>query len=74
MTEASRRIGISPERLRYWEQKGIISPEYVWKGAKRLRRYSYEDLRIAIEIRDMVGREGFTLKGAAGRLNCPYED
>lgn len=73
MTEAIKRIGISPERLRYWETKGIVSPKYVTIEAKRVRRYSEEDVEIGIEIRNMIEHEGFTLKGAAQRLNRSYK-
>ncbi|MDP2928758.1 MAG: MerR family transcriptional regulator [Candidatus Omnitrophota bacterium] len=72
MTEAVIRIGISAERLRYWELKGIIAPGYDNYGAKRVRRYSDEDIVIASEIRKMVDDDGFSLKGAAERLNRPY--
>ena len=73
ITEAIKKIGISPERLRYWELKGIIVPVYVRYEAKRVRRYSVEDVEIAIEIRKLVEEEGFTLKGAAERLNRQYK-
>lgn len=71
ITEATVRICVSPERLRYWELKGVIVPEYKECGSKRIRRYSEEDIMIAIDIKNMID-EGFTLKGAAERLNRPY--
>lgn len=74
ITEATQRIGVSPERLRYWEHMGIISPAYVEHGSKHSRRYSEEDIAIATEIRNMVEKEDFSLKGAAMRLNRPYKD
>ncbi len=74
ITEATQKIGISPERLRYWEQVGIISPAHVGNGSKPARRYSEEDIAIAIEIKNMVENEGFSLKGAAERLNRPYKE
>ncbi len=74
MTEATCKIGISPERLRYWEIRGIISPLYIRHGSKRLRRYSHEDIAISTDIRHLVDQDGFTLKGAAERLNRPYKD
>jgi DNA-binding transcriptional MerR regulator len=72
MTEAIRRVGISAERLRYWELKGIITPDYDKRGAKKVRRYSDEDIAITSEIRKMVDDDGFSLRGAAERLNRPY--
>ncbi len=73
ITEATRRIGVSAERLRYWEKKGVIVPEYVWNGGKRVRRYSKNDIDIARELKKLVEEGGYTLKGAAERLNRSYE-
>ncbi|MFH1791750.1 MAG: MerR family transcriptional regulator [Candidatus Omnitrophota bacterium] len=72
MTEAVRQIGISAERLRYWELKGVISPVYVSHRSKQVRRYSMEDIDVAREIWRLIEDEGFTLKGAAERMNRPY--
>lgn len=74
MTETTRLVGVSAERLRYWELKGVISPIYVRYGTKKLRRYSLNDIDLAKEIRRLVEIEGYTLKGAAERLNRPYND
>jgi len=73
ITEATQKIGVSPERLRYWEYVGIISPIYTGSSSKPVRRYSEEDITIAIEIKNMIEKEGFSLKGAAERLNRPYK-
>jgi len=73
ITDACMRIGISPERLRYWELKGLITPGHnITRGNKILRRYSEEDIAIGIEIKKLI-EEGFTLKGASQRLNRPYK-
>jgi len=72
MTDATKKIGVSSERLRYWELKGIVSPAYIRCGVKRLRRYSHEDVVMCTEIKRMIDREGYTLKGAAERLHRPY--
>ncbi|MDP6685964.1 MAG: MerR family transcriptional regulator [Candidatus Omnitrophota bacterium] len=73
ITKAINEIGVSAERLRYWELKGIIAPKYIGQGSKRLRRYSYEDIQIAREIKRMIEIEGYSLKGAAERMNRPYK-
>ena len=39
--EAVQKIGVSYERLRYWEQAGIVKPIYVQCGTGKYRRYSY---------------------------------
>ena len=74
ITEAIKRIGVSSERLRYWELKGIITPLYFQNEGKRVRRYSMDDVEMATELRRLVEEEGFTLKGAAQRLNRPYKE
>ena len=63
MTEATQRIGVSSERLRYWELKGVITPYYITKGSKKIRRYSEEDVKLAMEIKRLI-EEGYTLQGA----------
>ena len=63
MTEATQRIGVSSERLRYWELKGIISPHYITRMSKKIRRYSQEDIELCIEIKRLI-EEGYTLQGA----------
>jgi DNA-binding transcriptional MerR regulator len=74
ITVAIAKIGVSAERLRYWEFKRIVSPEYENHGIKRVRRYSQEDIDICMEIKRLVDKEGFTLKGAAKRLDRPYRN
>ena len=67
--EAVKKIGISSERLRYWEQDGIIHPEYVQCGSRRFRRYSQEDINRGIYVRILVDGEKYTLEGAKRRLD-----
>lgn len=74
ITEAITVLGVSPERLRYWELKGIIKPFYMSQGSKKVRRYSQNDIAICRDIKKMVDETGYTLKGAAERLNRPYKE
>jgi len=74
ITEAIKRIGISSERLRYWELKGVILPKRIRQGSKLIRRYSEGDIAVAAEIKKMIDEEDYTLKGAALRFNRPYEN
>lgn len=66
--EAIKKIGISAERLRYWERAGIATPEYVECGTRRFRRYSEEDIHRAILIKMLVDDEGYSLEGAKRKL------
>ena len=62
--EAVKKIGISFERLRYWERKGIVHPVYVTCGVRKFRRYSKEDIKRAQFVRILVDEENYSLEGA----------
>ena len=66
--EAARRIGISTERLRYWERVGVMKPTYVQCGTRRFRRFTDRDVQRAIFVRDLVDVEKYSLEGAIVRL------
>ncbi len=66
--EAVQKIGVSYERLRYWEQAGIVRPMYVQCGTRKYRRYSQEDILRAIFVKDLVDDEKYSLEGAIRKL------
>lgn len=66
--EAARRIGISLERMYYWEKKGILKPSFKKFGIREFRRYSRVDIQRAILVRDLVDKEHYTLKGAIEKI------
>ena len=66
--EATKKIGISPERLRYWERMGIVRPKYVQCGIRKFRRYRAEDIHRAVIIKTLVDNEKYTLEGALRKL------
>lgn len=68
IVEALQKIGVSSERLRYWEKAGIVAPIYVKCGTRKFRRYSAEDINRAILIKMLVDSEGYSLEGAKRRL------
>jgi len=70
--EVIKQIGISSERLRYWEQVGIVQPKYVQCGTRRFRRYSQEDIDRAIQVKNFVDEEKYSLEGAIRKLNKQY--
>jgi len=59
-----KMIGISFERLRYWERKGIVRPQYVQCGTRKFRRYSKEDIKRAKFVKILVDEEKYSLEGA----------
>ena len=68
--EAIKKIGVSFERLRYWEQKGIVRPKYVQCGTRKFRRYSLEDIERAQYVRMLVDDEKYSLEGAVRKLKA----
>lgn len=68
IVEATKKIGISPERLHYWERLGIVKPEYVQCGTRKFRRYSEEDIHRAVVVKVLVDHEKYSLEGAIKRL------
>jgi len=66
--EVSRTVGISPERLYYWERMGVVRPRHVYHGVRVFREYSREDVRRALFIKDLVDSEGYRLSRAIDKL------
>lgn len=67
--EITQKIGISPERLRYWESLGIVKPEYIQCGARKVRRYSEEDVHRAVLVNTLIDNERYTLEDAVKKLD-----
>ncbi|MBW8003951.1 MAG: MerR family transcriptional regulator [Planctomycetes bacterium] len=61
--EAARKIGISTERLSYWERTGIVQPTYIQCGTRKFRRYSLQDIERAVIVRALVTMKSTLLKG-----------
>ncbi len=68
--EAVKKIGVSFERLRYWEQAGIVNPIYVRCGTRKYRRYSQQDINKARFVRELVDDEKYSLEGAVRKLKA----
>ena len=66
--EVTQKVGISAERLRYWERLGIVDPKYVQCGIRKFRRYSEEDIHRATLVKSLVDCEKYTLEGAIKKL------
>ncbi|MFA5337183.1 MAG: MerR family transcriptional regulator [Candidatus Omnitrophota bacterium] len=65
---AIKKIGISSERLRYWERANIVVPVHIKCGTRKFRRYSEEDINKAIFVKMLVDNEGYSLEGAKRKL------
>jgi DNA-binding transcriptional MerR regulator len=66
--EVTQKIGLSAERLRYWEKLGIVKPRFEQCGTRKFRRYSDEDVHRAIVVKSLVDGEKYTLEGAIRKL------
>ena len=66
--EAASKVGISTERLRYWETRGIVKPTYIQSGTRKFRRFSFQDIKRAKFVRELVDKEKYTLEGAMIKL------
>jgi len=66
--EAISKIKISPERLRYWETRGVVKPKYKKCGTRKFRRYSEDDIYRAILVKMLVDDEKYSLAGAKRKL------
>jgi DNA-binding transcriptional MerR regulator len=66
--EVTQNLGLSAERLRYWEKLGIVNPEHIQHGTRKFRRYSKEDIDRATLVKDLVDCERYTLEGAIKKI------
>ena len=72
--EITQKVGISPERLRYWERLGIVRPKYAQCGTRKFRRYCQDDIHRAALVKALVDNDKYTLEGAIRRLAEEKED
>ena len=50
--------------LRYWEEKGYITPERVYSVSRGYRYYSHDDVQKITRIKNYID-QGYTLKASA---------
>ena len=50
--------------LRYWEEKGYITPERIYSGSRGYRYYSHDDVKKITRIKNYID-QGYTLQAAA---------
>ena len=67
--EAVKEIGISLERLRYWERVGVVRPTLVQCGTRKYRRFSRKDIERALAVKRLVDEDKYSLEGAIRKLN-----
>ncbi|MBI4372120.1 MAG: MerR family transcriptional regulator [Candidatus Omnitrophica bacterium] len=67
ISSAAKTAGVSPKQLYYWENLGIVKPQYEQFGSYSYRRYSQKDVQLLIEIRSLLNN-GYTLRAAAQKI------
>lgn len=66
--EVAAIAGVRPHVLRYWESEfAELKPE---KDGSDQRRYRQRDIDVVLAIRQLLYEDGFTIKGARGRLRA----
>lgn len=63
--EVAEVSGVPQRQLRYWEDKGIISPVEPGSG---VRRYDYPTVKRILAIKELVD-DGYTLDAAARKVD-----
>ena len=63
---AAEITNTTAKMLRYWEEKGYITPERVYSGSRGFRWFYPEDLEKITRIKNYID-QGYTLK-AAGQM------
>ena len=61
---ASEASNTTVKMLRYWEEKGYITPERVYSGSRGYRYYSHDDVQKITRIKNYID-QGYTLQAAA---------
>lgn len=63
---AAELIGVHPQTLRMYEQKGLLQPR---KSIKNTRLYSLEDIELGRHIQELTREMGMNLAGVKKTLN-----
>ena len=61
---AAEATNTTVKMLRYWEEKGYITPERVYSGSRGYRYYSHDDVQKITKIKNYID-QGYTLQAGA---------
>jgi DNA-binding transcriptional MerR regulator len=61
---AAEASNTTVKMLRYWEEKGYITPERVYSGTRGFRWYSLDDVQKITRIKQYID-QGYTLQSSA---------
>ena len=66
ISEVSEMVGVKPHVLRYWEtQFSMLRPQ---KNRAGNRRYRADEIKLLLEIKELLYQRRFTIAGARRRL------
>ncbi|MDC2863149.1 MerR family transcriptional regulator [Bacillus sp. BP-3] len=65
--EVADITGVPTRKIRYWEEKGIITSENETEGTTR--KYNYLNIKKILLIQELI-EEGFTLDAAAKKVEA----
>ena len=65
---AAEASNTTVKMLRYWEEKGYITPERIYSGSRGYRYYSHDDVQKTTRIKQYID-QGYTLQAAAQMAN-----
>ena len=71
ISEVAEHLEIPPHVLRFWETKFSALRPLKRSGGRRY--YRPDDVDLLIRIRDLLYRDGYTIKGAQKLLTSGYE-
>ena len=72
ISKTSDIIGVQSHVLRFWEKKFYnINPK---KSISGRRYYSTLDIKYLLEIKKLLYRDGYTIKGAINYINKKYKN
>ena len=71
ISKVAIKLNVQPHVLRFWEKKfTFINPK---KGVGGRRYYSPSDIESLLLIKNLLHKEGFTIKGAINFMNIKYK-
>ena len=66
---AAEATNTTVKMLRYWEERGYISPERVYSGSRGYRFYHPADLQKITRIKNLID-QGYTLQAAVRMVDA----
>ena len=66
-SDVTERLGISLQRLYYWELKGVVRPLKMQIGSRKFKQYTEEDLQKLGQLKFLLDN-GYTLEDSIRKI------